>query len=234
MSEQIPTPLDALATEHSEKLHAYLDEVLRANRQFNLTAVRDPDLAWSKHILDSLQGLSGDWSDLFDSEQSVIDVGTGPGFPGAVLAIACPSLQVALLEATRKKCNFLEAATSALAPNASVLCARAEDAGRDPDLRAKFDVAVARAVGSFSEVCELCLPFVKVGGSVLLWRGQYAALEIEESKRAVQTLGGKAKLVASYQLPDHDSNYHLVQVEKTKNTSPLYPRRSGVPKQEPL
>ena len=222
-----------------DKLRAYLDEVLRANQQFNLTAVRDPELAWSKHIFDSLQGLNVDLGEerstpLFDGSQKVIDVGTGAGFPGVVLAIARPNLQVTLLEATRKKCNFLEAATATLAPNAGVLCARAEDAARDSNLRETFDVAVARAVGSFSEVCELCLPFVKVGGRVLLWRGQYASLEIEESKRALQTLGGKARVLTAYQIPSHDSEYHLVFVEKKKSTPPAFPRRSGLPKKEPL
>jgi len=216
------------------KLRLYLDEVLRANRQFNLTAVRDPEIAWSKHILDSLQGLSTEGSTPFIARARVIDVGSGAGFPGVVLAIAKPDLQVTLLEATRKKCNFLEAATSIHAPNAQVLCARAEDAGHDLQWREKFDVAIARAVGSFSEVCELCLPFVKVGGHVLLWRGQYAFLEIEESKRALQTLGGVAEVLPAYTLPHHDTNYHLVLIKKTKKTPPIYPRRSGVPKQEPL
>ena len=234
MSAEFP-----LSSELSDKLHAYLDEVLRANRQFNLTSVRDPELAWSKHVLDSLQGLNFESSEeqstpLFDGAQKVIDVGTGAGFPGVVLAIARPNLQVTLLEATRKKCNFLEAATAMLTPNAGVLCARAEDAARDSSLRETFDVAVARAVGSFSEVCELCLPFVKVGGKVLLWRGQYAQLEIEESKRALQTLGGQARVLTAYQIPSHDSEYHLVLVEKKKSTPGLYPRRSGLPKKEPL
>ncbi len=233
----------SVSEEISDKLHAYLDEVLRANQQFNLTAVRDPEIAWSKHILDSLQGLSvvssgasnGDQStSLFDGAQKVIDVGTGPGFPGVVLAIARPNLRVTLLEATRKKCNFLEAATAQLAPNAGVLCARAEDAGRDPKLREKFDVAVARAVGSLSEVGELCLPFVKIGGHVLLWRGQYAELEVEESRHALKTLGGRARVLPSYQIPAHEGNYHLVLVEKKSGTSKLYPRRSGLPKKEPL
>jgi len=221
-----------------EKLRAYLDEVLRANRQFNLTAVRDPEIAWSKHILDSLQGLmielAGEGSTPFASGARVLDVGSGAGFPGVVLAIARPDLQVTLLEATRKKCNFLEAAISLHAPNAQVLCARAEDAGHNVNLRETFDVALARAVGSFSEVCELCLPFVKIGGHTVLWRGQYAPLEIEESKRALQTLGGAAQVLPAYALPDHDAQYHLVLVKKTKTTPPIYPRRSGVPKQEPL
>src|SRR5690606_21369828 len=136
-----------------EKLRAYLDEVLRATREFNLTAVRDPELAWSKHVLDSLQAFTHEQSTpLFDGARKIIDVGTGPGFPGMILAIARPELEVTLLDSTRKKCNFLEAAAKVHAPNAGVLCARAEEAGHDAELREKFDVAVARAVGSLSEV----------------------------------------------------------------------------------
>ena len=214
-----------------EKLRAYLDEVLRVNREFNLTAVRDPELAWSKHVLDSLQGAE---LSFFNGAQKVIDVGTGAGFPGVVLAIARPQLEVTLLDSTRKKCNFLEAAIKVHAPNAGVLCARAEEAAHDAALREKFDVAVARAVGSLSEVCELCLPFVKVGGHVLLWRGQNAAAEIQESRHALYTLGGAARVLLSYQLPDHETDYHLVLIEKRRGTPRLYPRRVGLPKQQPL
>ena len=214
-----------------EKLRAYLDEVLRANREFNLTAVRDPELAWSKHILDSLQGAQ---LDLFKDAEKVIDVGTGPGFPGVVLAIAHPHLEVVLLDSTRKKCNFLEAATQVHAPNARVLCARAEEAGHEQKLRAQFDVAVARAVGSFTEICELCLPFVKVGGHVLLWRGQSAQEEIKDSQKALKTLGARARVLQSYQLPDHETQYHLTLVEKLRSTPGVYPRRVGIPKQQPL
>ncbi len=223
--------------ETEARLHEYLNAVLQANREFNLTAVRDENLAWSKHVLDALQALGkfdSPATALFDGQQKVIDVGTGAGFPGVVLAIARHQLQVTLLEATRKKCNFLEAATTARAPNARVLCARAEEAGHEPELREQFDVAVARAVGSFPEVCELCLPFVRNGGNVLLWRGQYAPDEVAESKRAVHSLGGQARVLSSYQLPDHDTAYHLVLVQKTRPTPPMYPRRVGLPKHQPL
>jgi 16S rRNA (guanine527-N7)-methyltransferase len=217
-----------------EKLRAYLEEVLRANREFNLTAVRDFDTAWNKHILDSLQGLAaaqGGSTPTLDSARTVIDVGTGAGFPGVVLAIARPALQVTLLEATRKKCNFLE---SAAPPNVGVLCTRAEAAGHDEKLRESFDVAVARAVGSFSEVCELCLPFVKTGGHVLLWRGQNAPQEIAQSKRALQTLGGAAGVLPPYHLPGHETQYHLVLIEKRRSTPAKFPRRDGLPKSKPL
>jgi 16S rRNA (guanine527-N7)-methyltransferase len=213
------------------RLRAYLDEVLRANAQSNLTAVRDPETAWTKHVLDSLEGLS---TPLFEGEKKVIDIGSGAGFPGAILAIARPRLEVALLESIGKKCRFLETATAQHAPNARVLCARAEEAGHDPNLRERFDVGVARAVGSLSEVAELALPFAKVGGSLLLWRGQNAEAEIGEAKKALAALGGAARVLRSYRLPGHEITYHLVQVKKKKSTPPRYPRRVGLPKQKPL
>jgi 16S rRNA (guanine527-N7)-methyltransferase len=226
--------IETICKPTEEKLRAYLEEVLRANREFNLTAVRDFEAAWNKHILDSLQGLAaahGGSTPVLESARTAIDVGTGAGFPGVVLAIARPELQVTLLEATRKKCNFLE---SAAPLNVGVLCARAEAAGHDEKWRESFDVAVARAVGSFSEVCELCLPFVKIGGHVLLWRGQNAPQEIAQSKRALQTLGGAAGVLPPYRLPGHETPYHLVLVEKRRSTPAKFPRRDGLPKSKPL
>lgn len=220
-----------------ERLRAYLDAVLCANRSFNLTAVRDPEVAWSKHTLDSLQAFQalGDRSlSLLEGTQKVIDIGTGAGFPGMVLAIAQPQLAVTLLDSTRKKCNFLETAAQTHAPNAQVLCARAEDAAHDVKLREQFDVAVARAVGAFPEMCELCLPFVKVGGHVLLWRGQDAKEEIPQAKAALKTLNARAKVLCTYQLPDHSAQYHLTLIKKLKTTPSTYPRRVGLPKQQPL
>jgi 16S rRNA (guanine527-N7)-methyltransferase len=220
-----------LNPDRETQLRAYLDAVLRANEQFNLTAVRDPEAAWARHVLDSLEGLS---TTLFEGEKKVIDIGSGAGFPGTVLAIARPQLEVVLLESIGKKCRFLEEATALHAPNARVLCARAEDAGHDEKLRERFDVGVARAVGSLSEVCELTLPFVKTGGSLLLWRGPNAAAEIGEAKKALTMLGGRARVLESYRLPGNDVDYHLVLVEKRKETSSRFPRRAGLPKQKPL
>lgn len=227
--------MESRQMEKEQQQRAYLEAVLAANQSFNLTAVREFDKAWIKHVLDSLEVFDHAASTrLFEGEQKIIDVGSGAGFPGVVLAIARPNLQVTLLEATRKKCNFLEVATQQHAPNARVLCARAEDAGHDLQLRESFDVAVARAVGSFSEVLELCLPFVKTGGNVLLWRGQNAREEIVSSQRALQTLGAKAEVLAAYRLTEHEFDYHLVRVEKLKSTPKTYPRRDGLPKQQPL
>lgn len=214
-----------------DRLRAYLDEVLRANEQFNLTAVRDPETAWTKHILDSLEGAR---TQLFADAKKVIDIGTGPGFPGAILAIAHPHLEVTLLESIGKKCRFLEEAARKHAPNAGVLCARAEEAAHNSKWREAFDIATARAVGSFTEVCELALPFVEVGGSALLWRGQNAPEEVDSSRRALHKLGGEARVLKSYRLPCHELEYYLVQVNKQKRTPPQFPRRVGLPKQKPL
>ena len=213
------------------QLRAYLQEVLRANRQFNLTAVREENLAWIKHVVDSLQGVE---TSLFEDAVKVIDVGTGPGFPGVVLAIARPQIEVTLLEVTQKKCNFLQAGTAIHAPNAQVLCGRAEELGHDKKWRGSFDIAVARAVGSLGEVLELCLPFVRPGGNVLLWRGQNAHEEVVAAKQALYVLGGEAKVLSPYRLPEHDLEYHLVQVAKVRGTPRTYPRRVGLPKRQPL
>lgn len=120
------------------------------------------------------------------------------------------------------------------APGTKVLCARAEEAARDPELRGRFDLAVARAVGSFPEMCELCLPFVKVGGAVLLWRGQEAHEEIQRSQNALRLLKARAEVLLSYQLPEHEMQYHLTLIRKLKPTPNTYPRRTGLPKQQPL
>lgn len=226
-----------ISHELQPRLRAYLDAVLEANRSFNLTAVRDPELAWSKHILDSFQlfrAIEEEQLSLLGGSEKVIDIGTGAGFPGMVLAIARPALSVTLLDSTRKKTVFLTDAAREHAPNTKVLCARAEEAGHDPQLREQFDVAVARAVGSFSELCELCLPFVKVGGSVLLWRGQEAHEELRRSQKALRMLKARARVLCAYRLSEHEMQYHLTLIEKLKSTPGTYPRRVGIPKQQPL
>ena len=214
------------------RLRALIAYLLEENRKFNLTGIKDPDDAWTKHVLDSLEGLS---SELFDASESVVDVGTGAGFPGLVLALARPHLRMAFLEATRKKCAFIEAAIAKFeVKGARVINERAEDAGQDERLRASFDVATARAVGSFAEVAELCLPLVRVGGSVALWRGENAEVEARNAEEALDDLGGFLRDVRPYELPGLPTRYHLVTIEKVGDTPRDFPRRAGLPKQKPL
>lgn len=216
-------------------LHNLIDEVLRVNQQFNLTAIRDPKEAWTKHILDSLQGLQ---TGLFEGAKSVIDVGAGAGFPGLALVVARPELQLTLLDSTRKKCDFIQATAEKFELNAKALNERAEIAGHEKNLREQFDIATARAVGSLPEVCELMMPFIKRRGHLVLWRGQNAHEELQQTKRAIEKLSGDSSTckVLPYSLPGHELTYHIVVIQKHKfkSTPPGYPRRIGLPKQKPL
>ncbi len=213
------------------KLRALIAHLLEENAKFNLTGIKTPDDAWTKHVLDSLEGLE---SGLFDDAQSVVDVGSGAGFPGFVLAVARPALRVSLLEATRKKCAFMEGTIAKFdIVGAKIINERAEDAGHG-QWRERFDVATARAVGSFAEVVELCMPLVRVGGSVLLWRGEAAEREAQTAEEALDDLGGLLRDVRPYELPGLPTRYHLVVIEKVGDTPRAFPRRAGLPKLKPL
>ncbi len=220
-----------LPPERIAQLHELIDEVLRVNQQFNLTSVREPEAAWTKHILDSLQGLR---TPFFEGHQSVVDVGSGAGFPGLALAIARPELKLRVLDATRKKCDFMQSVSEQLKLNVKTINERAEEVGQNVVWRERFDVGIARAVGSLSEVCELVLPLVKLGGHAVLWRGEKAEAEAKTAKGAIKTLGGKLLEIVPYNLPAHDLKYHLIVIEKTARTPKTFPRRVGIPKQKPL
>jgi 16S rRNA (guanine527-N7)-methyltransferase len=214
------------------KLRELIAHLLEENQKFNLTGLKTPGEAWTKHVLDSLEALE---TGLFDEAKSVVDVGSGAGFPGFVLALARPQLKMTFLEATRKKCSFIEATIQKFGiEGARVINERSEDAAQGDRFREKFDVATARAIGSFSEVAELCLPLVKVGGSVVSWRGENAEREAQKSEEALDELGGLLRDVRAYELPGLETRYHLVTIEKVGNTPRLYPRRAGLPKLKPL
>jgi 16S rRNA (guanine527-N7)-methyltransferase len=223
-----------LVDERVAVLRTLIEEVLRANQHFNLTAIRDFDGAWIKHIVDSLQGLR---TELFEGRKTVVDVGAGPGFPGLALAVARPELKITLLDSTRKKCDFIGATAKTLNLNAKPLCGRAEEAGQNVVWRERFDLATARAVGSFAEVCELALPLVKPGGHLVLWRGEAAREEATKARGALAKLGGalrRGESVIPYELPGHTTRYHLVVIHKIRSTPREFPRRVGIPKQNPL
>lgn len=212
-------------------LRRLIELLLDANTRVNLTAVRDPDQAWVKHILDSLEGLQ---TRLFLPEKSAIDVGSGPGFPGLPLALAQREMQWSFLEATRKKCDFVRETSQALGLQTQVLHARAEEVGHNPKFRAQFDIATARAVGNMVEVAEYCLPLVKPRGHVVLWRGKDAESEAKAHKWPLSKLGGVVREIRPYELEGHDMTYHLVVLEKASPTPKDFPRGIGVPKASPL
>jgi 16S rRNA (guanine527-N7)-methyltransferase len=213
-------------------LGRYLDQLLDANQRMNLTAVRDRDDAWRKHVIDSLTLLP--WLDGQDVS-AIVDVGSGGGLPGVPLAIVLPQAKIVMIESTGKKVRFIEQVIDALAlGNAKVVQLRAETAGQDPQYRERFDVAVCRAVGPMPELLEYTLPLVRVGGRMLAMKGPRLEKELPEATTAMDRLGaGAIEVYGAY--PAAPEREHVIAVvEKIRHTPRSLPRSPGTPKHDPL
>lgn len=210
-----------------DRLGQFLGLLLDANTRFNLTAIRDPEEAWIRHILDSLTLLPYLAA---ARTHRLIDVGSGGGLPGLPLAIALPAVEVTVVESTGKKARFIEEAAATLGlENVKVVHDRAETIGQDHHLhREHYDMAVCRAVGGLNVLLELCSPLVKVGGHVLSIKGDKAPQEIEASKAALHRL--HCHVVET----SRTATGTIIVVEKQRKTPRLYPRRPGEPKRAPL
>lgn len=228
----------ALSSEQLFQLKQYRDLLFEHNQTTNLTAVRDLAGIERRLILESLRLIEPVRSlppNNEASSRSAIDIGTGGGFPGMVLAIACPEFDVYLLDATARKVAFLDLVIRELGLERVVaIHARAEALGHDPRYRHGFDIVTARAVSSLPAVLELGLPLLRVGGSLLLPKGADIVEELESADRAATILGGM--VVDSGLLPDIGSTIEtrLVIVRKIASTPQAYPRRSGIPSKSPL
>jgi 16S rRNA (guanine527-N7)-methyltransferase len=199
------------------------------NARARLTAITRPEAAAKLHVLDSLLCLRAK----IPPRASVVDVGSGAGFPGIPLAIVRPDLSMVLLEAVSRKAAFLEMAVAALGLRARVEPMRAEVAARDPRLREQFEVAVARAVAPLPALCELVLPFVRVGGQAVLLKGPAVRAEAARGRVAAGILGGAAPVLIQAALPG-GVRRTIVVIRKTAATPQEFPRRSGVPVKHPL
>ena len=220
------------------------EQILEVNRQLNLTRITNLEDYWEKHIWDSLVGIApflmgaGDTSGSpspQSSIQSVIDIGTGGGFPGLPVAIACPDWQVTLLDSTQKKINALEGICQVLGlPNVNTICDRAEVLGSNPQYQSRFDLALIRAVGGATVCAEYCMPLIKVQGRAILYRGQWSTLEEHQLNHALDLLGGQLIDVHRIETPLTHNQRHCIQIQKMLPTPEQYPRRSGVAKCKPL
>ena len=234
MIELISQGLQAMeipcTTEQAEQLSAYLYRLLEANEKMNLTAVRTAEQAVTLHLLDSATLLRLKFSARTGSRW--IDLGTGGGLPGMVLAILRPDVEMTLCDATRKKTDFLrDTARDVGLQNVKVCQGRMEELGRNPAYRERYDLATARAVAALPILLEYCLPFVRPGGVFVSYKGQKAQEEMEQSRAACTALGGKA-LVAEPGLPQTD--HVLICVEKASSTPKQYPRREAILRKKPL
>lgn len=213
-----------------EELDRYAELLVEWNEKINLTAITEPDEIAVKHFLDSLLLLK---SVEVPEGGQIIDVGTGAGFPSLPCALVRSDLKLTLLDSLNKRIIFLEEVTRELGREAACIHARAEEGGRNPALREKFDLATARAVASMRELSEYCLPFVKVGGIFAALKGYEIEEELNEAKAAIRLLGGEIQEVQKKILPD-GSRRGIVLIQKISQTSTKYPRPSAKIKKNPL
>ena len=214
-----------------DKLCQYSELLLEQNKVMNLTAITQPDQVARLHFLDSAAVLAHTPLE----GKSLIDVGTGAGFPGLVLKILEPSLRLTLADSLGKRMTWLESVCARLGlEGVTCIHARAEELALAPPYRDGFDVATSRAVAAFPALCELCLPFVKVGGQFIAMKSVDSAAEIQAGEKAVKALGGKLSGGVDYPVPGAGVTHRLVVVDKRSPTPKGYPRSWGKIKKAPL
>ena len=212
------------STEEYDKFIRYMELLKEWNEKVNLTAITEDQEIITKHFIDSLKVFK--FRPLEDAE-SIIDVGTGAGFPGLPIKIVNPAVKLTLLDSLNKRLNFLkEVVTELKLEDVKFVHSRAEDGGRNPELREMYDIAISRAVGNMTLLSELCLPYVKVGGYFIALKGPSVEEEVNEAKHAISLLGGKLEEIMDVEIEGTDLNHKLVIIKKIKNTPNTYPRSS--------
>ena len=214
----------------AEALETYGTLLVEKNQVMNLTAITDPVEVAQKHMLDCAALLGA----AEFGGKKVIDVGTGAGFPGLVLKICRDDIDLTLLDSLQKRVNWLTEVSGRLGIEVTALHGRAEEQGAAPEMREQFDIATARAVADLRVLCELCLPFVKVGGVFLAMKAQDCQAEVDAAGRCISLLGGKLLPAYTYQVPGTDLVRRVVRVEKIAPTPAKYPRRFAKIQKAPL
>lgn len=219
-----------LSNVQADNFIKYMELLKDWNTRINLTAIEDDKDIIIKHFVDSLSIAPY----LKKSGLSVIDVGTGAGFPGIPLKIAIDDMKVTLLDSLDKRIKFLnEVISITQINNINTIHGRAEDFGLNPKYREKFDISTARAVAALPVLLEYCLPFVKVGGTFIAMKGNNIE-ELKDSKKALSTLGGEIDEVKEITLPFGEMKRNIIAIRKLRQTPTKYPRKAGKPSKEPL
>jgi 16S rRNA (guanine527-N7)-methyltransferase len=216
---------------------ALRDLLVDWNARFNLTALTDDDAILALHFLDSLTALPAIAALQAQRRRplTLIDVGTGAGFPGLPLKIALPDLNVTLMDSTAKKVQFCSEAIRALQlAGAQAVHGRAEEAGHQPQHREQYDVVIARAVAPLPTLVEYLLPLARVGGLCVCMKGSDAQSEAAQAAGAITKLGGALKRIDTVSIPDRDDKRALILIDKTRPSLKLYPRQAGAPRKTPL
>lgn len=222
----------SLSEKQISQFMQYYELLSEWNQVMNLTAITDFDEVCKKHFIDSLSFVKA-----YDvsSMKTLIDIGTGAGFPGIPLKIAFPDLHVTLLDSLNKRVNFLNTVIDELAlENINAIHGRAEDFAGKGKLREQYDVCVSRAVANLSTLCEYCIPYVKVGGYFISYKSEKITDEIVSAKKAISILGGRLENQVEFMIPGSDIYRNLVVIHKDKKTPASYPRKAGVPSKNPI
>lgn len=209
----------------------FYEDLMEKNRVMNLTTITTWEDVVIKHFIDSLSVIR-----IFNMNRpiKIIDLGTGAGFPGIPVKIAFPDTELVLVDATNKKVLFLNEEIARLGiQNITAVHARAEELGRNPEYREKFDCCLSRAVANLAALSEYCLPFVKPGGSFIAYKGGNSEEEVKGAEKAIRLLSGKIEKIENLVLGE-DNQRTLIEIKKIKNISGRYPRRAGIPAREPL
>ena len=218
-----------------EMLRGFYENLIEWNKVMNLTAITDREEVYEKHFLDSLSMQKALPADFDGKGMKLIDVGTGAGFPGMPIAIFYPALQVTLMDSLNKRTRFLQDTVEKLhLTNVEVIHSRAEDLARNPAYREQFDLCASRAVANLATLSEYCLPFIKTNGLFISYKAEKGEAELEEGKKAIAVLGGKAEKTVSFLLPETDYGRILIPIRKIKSTPKRFPRKAGVPSKEPI
>lgn len=221
-----------LSDRQVEQFLCYYEMLVETNEKFNLTAITEFEDVLNKHFIDSLCAAS---QKDFIKAESVIDVGTGAGFPGIPIKIAFPDKEVFLLDSLGKRVKFLNEVIEKLElKGITAAHGRAEDYAAKPEYREKYELCVSRAVARLASLCEYCLPFIKVGGEFIAYKSEKAKEEIEESDNAISVLGGKLDEILEMELPGDMGYRSFACIRKARNTPKKYPRKAGTPTKEPL
>lgn len=222
----------SLSEKQLQQFQDFYELLIEKNKVMNLTAITEEEEVIDKHFIDSLT-----CKRVIDMDQvkSVIDIGTGAGFPGIPLKIVYPEIDFVLLDSLNKRVKFLNEVIDTLhLEKIQAVHGRAEDLARKPEFRGKFDLCVSRAVANLSTLSEYCIPFVRVNGYFVSYKAKKGLEEIHQSDHCMKELGSKIMDTDEFQLTDHDSERVLIKIKKCKGTSKLYPRKAGIPSKNPL
>ena len=222
----------SLSEKQISQFMTYYDLLVEWNSFMNLTAITEFDEVIDKHFIDSLAIC--EYVD-FKNGDSLIDIGTGAGFPGIPLKIVFPELRITLLDSLNKRIKFLDTVIESLGlENVETIHGRAEDFAKQQSYREKYDFVISRAVANLATLSELCIPFAKEDKYFVSYKAEKCNEELEEAKKAISILGGKVEKQIEYKLPDTDMNRNLLLIKKVKPTPKKYPRKAGTPAKEPI